>query len=149
MDFNYTEEQQLLKDSVEKFLAKNYTFEPRREIIEARQGMSPTGLGGLRLDGPAGRADPAGVRRLRRQRGGHHDRDGGVRPALVVEPYLSTVVLGASAIVLGGTEAAAQDTAADDRQRLDQARVRARRAGIALFAQPRGDHRAPGGRHRG
>ena len=33
MDFNYTEEQQLLKDSVEKFLEKNYSFETRREII--------------------------------------------------------------------------------------------------------------------
>ena len=26
MDFNYSEEQLLLKDAVEKFLAKNYTF---------------------------------------------------------------------------------------------------------------------------
>ena len=40
MDFNYTEEQQLLKDSVEKFLDKNYGFETRREIIAGRQGMS-------------------------------------------------------------------------------------------------------------
>ena len=38
MDFNFTEEQQLLQDSVEKFLAKNYSFEQRREIIEAREG---------------------------------------------------------------------------------------------------------------
>ena len=38
MDFNYTEEQQLLQDSVEKFLAKNYSFETRREIIDGAPG---------------------------------------------------------------------------------------------------------------
>ena len=42
MDFNYTQEQQMLQDSVEKFLAKNYSFETRREIIAARQGVSAT-----------------------------------------------------------------------------------------------------------
>jgi len=41
MDFNYTEEQQLLKDSLDKFLAKNYSFETRRGIINTRLGMSP------------------------------------------------------------------------------------------------------------
>jgi len=54
MDFNYTQEQQMLQDSVEKFLAKNYSFETRREIIAARQGISPTvweGFAGLGLLG--------------------------------------------------------------------------------------------------
>ena len=40
MDFDYTEEQQLLKDSIEKFLAKNYSFEQRRAIVDSREGMS-------------------------------------------------------------------------------------------------------------
>ena len=47
MDFDYTEEQQLLKDSLEKFLAKNYSFEQRRAIIDSGEGMSPTAWEGF------------------------------------------------------------------------------------------------------
>jgi pimeloyl-CoA dehydrogenase small subunit len=105
MDFNYTQEQQLLKDSVEKFLDKNYSFQTRREVIAARQGMSPQVWEGFASLGLLGLPIPP-----------EYDGFGGgavdtmiVMEALgrnlVVEPYLSTVVLGASAIVLGGTEA--------------------------------------------
>jgi pimeloyl-CoA dehydrogenase small subunit len=104
MDFNYTQEQQLLHDSVEKFLDKNYSFETRREIIAARQGMSPRVWEGFASLGLLGLPIPP-----------EYDGFGGggvdtmiVMEALgrhlVVEPYLSTVVLGASTIVLGGTE---------------------------------------------
>ncbi|MEO8039028.1 MAG: acyl-CoA dehydrogenase family protein, partial [Betaproteobacteria bacterium] len=54
MDFDYTEEQQLLEDSVAKFLEKNYAFAARKEIIAARTGYSPAvweGLAGLGLLG--------------------------------------------------------------------------------------------------
>src|SRR5689334_13840051 len=104
MDFNYTEEQQLLKDSLDKFLAKEYTFEKRREIINTRLGYSPAawesfasmGLLGLGIpqeyEGFAGNGvDTMLVMEALGRR-------------LVVEPYLATAVLGASAIVLGGTE---------------------------------------------
>jgi len=104
MDFNYTEEQQLLKDSLEKFLAKSYSFETRREIINTRLGMSPTAWEGFASMGLLGLPIPP-----------EHDGFGGsavdimlVMEAfgrrLVIEPYLATVVLGASAIVLGGTD---------------------------------------------
>src|ERR1700674_1667953 len=105
MDFNYTEEQQLLKDSVAKFLEKNYSFPTRREIIEARQGISPVVWEGFASMGLLGLPIPP-----------EHEGFGGgavdtmiVMEAfgkhLVVEPYLSTVILGASTIVLGGTDA--------------------------------------------
>jgi alkylation response protein AidB-like acyl-CoA dehydrogenase len=104
MDFNYTEEQQLLKDSLDKFLAKNYAFEQRRAIIDTRLGMSPAAWEGFASMGLLGLTIPT-----------EYDGFGGggvdtmlVMEAfgrrLVVEPYLATVVLGASAIVLGGTD---------------------------------------------
>jgi len=105
MDFNYTQEQQMLQDSIEKFLEKNYRFETRREIIAARQGMSApvwegfASLGLLGLPIPQeyeGFGGSAVDMMIVMEALGHH---------LVVEPYLSTVVLGANTIVLGGTEA--------------------------------------------
>ena len=41
VDFNLTEEQALLKDSVERFLEKNFSFEQRRRMLADRQPMSP------------------------------------------------------------------------------------------------------------
>ena len=108
MDFDYTEEQQLLKDSIEKFLAKNYSFEQRRAIIESREGMSPTAWEGFASMGLLGVPIPE-------EFGGFGG--GGVDTmivmeafgrALVVEPYLSTVVLAGSTISLGGSDAQRQ-----------------------------------------
>ncbi len=104
MDFNYTEEQQLLKDSLYKYLAKNYSFEARREIINTRLGMSAIAWEGFASMGLLGLPIPT-----------EHDGFGGsavdtmlVMEAfgrrLVVEPYVASIVLGASTIVLGGTE---------------------------------------------
>jgi len=104
MDFNYTEEQELLKDSVGKFLEKNYSFEARREIVDSRQSMSPTvwegfaSLGLLGLPIPPeynGFGGNAVDTMLVMEAFGRH---------LVVEPYLSTVVMGAGTIVLAGSE---------------------------------------------
>ena len=104
MDFNYTEEQQLLKDSVEKFLDKNYSFQQRKEIIASRQGMSPVAWEGFASMGLLGVPIP-------QEFGGFGG--GGVDVmllmeafgrALVVEPFLSTVVLAGSAITLGGSD---------------------------------------------
>jgi len=104
MDFNYTQEQQMLQDSVEKFLAKNYSFEARREIIATRQGLSPTVWEGFASLGLLGLPIPSEYEGF----GGGAVDTMIVMEALgrhlVVEPYLSTVVLGANAIVLGGTE---------------------------------------------
>jgi alkylation response protein AidB-like acyl-CoA dehydrogenase len=41
MNFDYNEEQQLLADSVRRFLAKDYTFEARKKIVESKDGWSP------------------------------------------------------------------------------------------------------------
>ncbi|MDP3546805.1 MAG: pimeloyl-CoA dehydrogenase small subunit, partial [Phreatobacter sp.] len=41
MDFDLTEEQQLLKDSVEGFLSDTYDFEARRKIAALPGGWSP------------------------------------------------------------------------------------------------------------
>ena len=59
MNFDFTEEQQLLQDSVGKFLERNYSFETRREIVASRVGYSPLaweGMASLGLLGEIGRA---------------------------------------------------------------------------------------------
>jgi alkylation response protein AidB-like acyl-CoA dehydrogenase len=108
MDFNYSEEQRLLSDSVGKYLDKNYSFEQRREIIASRQGMSPTVWEGLASMGLLGVPIP-------QEFGGFGG--GGVDVALVmeafgrallVEPYLPTVILAGSTIALGGSDAQRQ-----------------------------------------
>lgn len=40
MDFNFTEEQQLLADTVRRFVRENYAFEQRREILQSAEGWS-------------------------------------------------------------------------------------------------------------
>lgn len=40
MDFNFTEEQQLLADTVKRFVRDDYTFEKRREILKTPAGWS-------------------------------------------------------------------------------------------------------------
>lgn len=40
MDFNFTEEQQLLADTVQRFVREHYTFEKRREIRDSADGWS-------------------------------------------------------------------------------------------------------------
>jgi alkylation response protein AidB-like acyl-CoA dehydrogenase len=40
MDFRFTEEQQLLADTVRRFVREDYTFETRREILQSREGWS-------------------------------------------------------------------------------------------------------------
>src|SRR5262245_13492576 len=40
MDFNFTEEQQLLADTVQRFIREHYSFENRRAIQQSKQGWS-------------------------------------------------------------------------------------------------------------
>lgn len=40
MDFNFSEEQQLLADTVQRFMRENYSFEARRDILKSKQGWS-------------------------------------------------------------------------------------------------------------
>src|SRR3954470_24607954 len=91
MNFDYSEEQQLLADSVRRFLQKDYDFEARKKIVASREGWSPQawstlaemGLTGLPLS-----PDYGGFG------GGAIDLMGVMEAfgeALVVEPYLATV----------------------------------------------------------
>jgi pimeloyl-CoA dehydrogenase small subunit len=104
MDFNLTQEQGMLKDSVDRFLEKNFSFEQRRQMLADRQPMSAQlwqGLAELGVLGMPFSPDDGGF-------GG-----GGVETMLVMqalgrnltlEPYLATVVLAGSCVALGAAE---------------------------------------------
>ena len=94
MNFSFTEEQQLLRDSVEKLVEAEYPFEVRRECAASEAGFGRelwrkfAELGWLRLGLPE---DAGGV-------GGGPVETAVVMEvlgsALAVEPYLATVVMG-------------------------------------------------------
>src|SRR3954463_10082762 len=104
MDFSLTEEQTMLKDSVDRFLAKNFSFEQRRQMLADRQPMDAQlwqGLAELGVLGVPFSPDDGGF-------GG-----GGVETMLVMdalgrsltlEPYLATVVLAGSCVALGAAD---------------------------------------------
>jgi alkylation response protein AidB-like acyl-CoA dehydrogenase len=106
MDFDLNEEQRLLAESVRRFVERDYDFEARRRIVASSAGTSEAAwatlaeLGLLALPVPAayggfggGAADMASVMEA-------------FGEALVVEPYLETVGLGAQFVARGGTDAA-------------------------------------------
>lgn len=104
MNFELTEEQSLLKDSVERLMSDRYAFETREAIRNSDEGWSrdrwndyaELGLLALRID-----EDHGGI---------------GCGPfetmvvmealgrALTLEPYISTMLLGATSLRLGGNE---------------------------------------------
>lgn len=103
MKFDYSEEQQLVADSVRRFVAQDYGFEVRRRIVASEAGYSrevwakiaQIGLLGLpfasELGGFGGRAvDMMSVMEA-------------MGDALMVEPYLSTVALGGQFVARGGS----------------------------------------------
>ena len=102
MNFDYNEEQQLLADSVKRFIGKDYTFEARKKIVESDAGISDSvwatfaemGLLGLPVsadfDGFGGSAlDMMGVMES-------------IGDGLVVEPFLATTI-GAQFVARGGS----------------------------------------------
>jgi alkylation response protein AidB-like acyl-CoA dehydrogenase len=104
MDFNLTEEQQMLQDSVERFLEKNFSFEQHRRLIADRQAMSPELWQGLASLGVLGVP-------FSDAHGGFGG--GGVETMLVMqalgrslalEPYLATVVLAGGCVDLGAAD---------------------------------------------
>ena len=102
MNFSFTDEQNLLRESVEKLVAAEYPFEVRRELAASDAGFSReiwgkfAELGWLGLGIPE---EAGGV-------GGGPVETAVVIEALgaglAVEPYLATVVLGASLLKQGG-----------------------------------------------
>ena len=105
MDFDLTDDQRLLTDSVTRLLANQYGFEQRKALLKTEAGWSEAlwaqyaelGLLGLPIPEDFGGfgGGPVDVMLLMQAFGRH----------LVLEPYLATVVLGGTAIRLAGTEA--------------------------------------------
>jgi alkylation response protein AidB-like acyl-CoA dehydrogenase len=106
MNFDYNEEQQLLADSVRRYLAKSYDFESRRKIV-AGDGWSAQAWAQFAEMGLTGLAVPAEHGGFG---GGAVDLMGVMEAfgeALVVEPYVPTV-LAARLVARGGSEAQKQ-----------------------------------------
>jgi pimeloyl-CoA dehydrogenase small subunit len=108
MDFTLTEEQQLLRDSIARFVQNEYSFEARKKVVASPKGWSDEvwaqladmGLLGVPFaeadGGFGGSAVDLMVVMQELGRG------------LVVEPYLSSVVLGGGAVAMAGSEAQRQ-----------------------------------------
>lgn len=105
MNFDRTEEQQLIAAAIARFVARDYTFEARRRIVASPAGYSedvwrtmaelgllglilPTAHGGLR----GGATDAMSLMEA-------------IGDALIVEPWLACVALGAQLVARGGSAA--------------------------------------------
>lgn len=105
VNFDYTEEQQLLANSLKQFLTKGYTFEARKAILESAAGYSEQvwatfaemGLLGLPFASEYGGFGGNAVALLPVMEA--------IGESLLVEPYLATVGLGGQFIARGGTDA--------------------------------------------
>lgn len=105
MDFDLTEEQRLLKDSVDGLLTDSYDFERRKKYMAEKGGWSKAvwsklaeqGLLGLPFAEADGGFGGGGVETMIMMEA--------LGKALVVEPYLATVVLGGSFLRHGGSDA--------------------------------------------
>ena len=109
MDFSLTEEQQLLRDSLARFVANEYSFEERKGIVASPKGwgdkvwskFAEMGLLGVPFAEAHGGFGGSGVDLMVvMQEFGR---------GMVVEPYLSTVVLGGGLVNLAGTAAQKRD----------------------------------------
>jgi len=105
MDFSFTEEQTLLRNSVEKYLAGNYKFEDWRKFTRSETGRDPkhwaqfAELGLLAAPLPeahGGLGGDAVSSMIIMQEFGR---------TLVVEPYVPTVVIGGGLVTYGGSDA--------------------------------------------
>jgi alkylation response protein AidB-like acyl-CoA dehydrogenase len=143
MNFDYNEEQQLLADSVRRFLAKDYDFEARREIVASDAGWSPEvwrtfaemGLTGLPFPAEHGGFGGGAVDLMSVMEA--------FGEALVVEPYLPTLIGGLAlarssaagsilpGVVEGKTRLAFAHSEPGARYELTHVRTRARKTGDA------------------
>lgn len=108
MDFQYSEEQQLLADSVARLADQHYDFESRKRVIASELGHSPAAWAQLAELGLTALTLP----------GAHGGYDGGaldlvatletIGQSLMLEPFVSTVGLGARLIARLGTPAQQQ-----------------------------------------
>ncbi len=105
MDFTLSDEQRLLKDSVDRLMAERYAFDQRKNYLKEPGGWSSAqwsqyaelGLLGLPFAEEYGGFGGGAVDiMLVMEAFGR---------GLIVEPYVATVVLGGTAVRLGGTDA--------------------------------------------
>ena len=109
MDLSYSSEQTQLKDSVDRFVKDNYALENRRKLVASEDGFSRAhwktyaelGWLGVALPEEYGGIGGTAVETMIIMEG--------IGSGLVVEPYLSTVVLGATAVLKGGSAAQKQE----------------------------------------
>jgi pimeloyl-CoA dehydrogenase small subunit len=105
MDFDLTDEQRLLRDSVDRLLADHYGFAKRRAFLAEPDGWSRTlwaqyaelGLLGLPFAESYGGFGGGPIEVMLVMEG--------LGRVLALEPYLATVVLGGAALRLAGNEA--------------------------------------------
>jgi pimeloyl-CoA dehydrogenase small subunit len=105
MDFDLTEEQRLLRDSVERLLADRYTFEKRKGFLAEADGWSremwaqyaELGLLGVPFPEEHGGFGGGGIETMVVMEA--------IGRSLALEPYLATVVLAGTALRLAGSEA--------------------------------------------
>jgi alkylation response protein AidB-like acyl-CoA dehydrogenase len=112
MDFSFNDEQRMLRDSLSSFLADTYDFDARKKAIVAEPGWRPDIWRALAQDlGVLGAALPEEMGGLG---GGPIDTlvvMEELGKALVVEPYLETVVIGAGLLKRIDTPAATKAVA--------------------------------------
>jgi alkylation response protein AidB-like acyl-CoA dehydrogenase len=103
MDFEYSEEQRLLAETLRKFLSTGYGFDARGKIVASPAGISEDvwsalaemGILGVPFDAEHGGFGGSTVDMLVVMEA--------LGEALVVEPYLATVGLGGRAVARGGS----------------------------------------------
>ena len=105
MDFSYSEEQQLLQESVSKFIQQEYSFDQRKARMKTKEGfardtwqtMADMGLLSIPFSEADGGFGGNGIdMMILMQQFGN---------GLVVEPFLATVVLAGGFIQHGGSDA--------------------------------------------
>src|SRR5258708_39772571 len=103
MDFSFTEEQSMLRDTVASYLADHYSFDHRRAMLAKESGWSPAiwkafaeelGILGAPFSEELGGLGGGPVENMIVMEE--------LGKALDVEPYLGTVVLGGGCLKLPG-----------------------------------------------
>lgn len=147
MDFSYSEEQQMLRDSVAKFVSQDYDFDTRRKIVNSDKGYSEENwklfaeLGWLMVpfkekDGGLG-GTSVDIIAIMEELG----------KGIVVEPFLATVILGGGLIAEAGTaeqkESLLGPLISGDLQlafAFNEPQSRYNLADVAVMAQKKGDN---------
>jgi len=105
MDFDFSAEQRMLKESVDRLIADRYDFESRKKYLKEEPGFSKgmwaqyaqMGLLGLPFDERYGGSGGGAVETMIVMEA--------FGRGLILEPYISTVVLGGGLVQLAGNEA--------------------------------------------